>query len=92
MVALLFQLSQDQLAQQISSEPLWIQLAQLVFWATIALLIVGLPIFVWLAVRACRDLHAIRAALEFRNSYPHTAAALDELDKRPAMLSQFGRD
>jgi len=65
MFALLFQLSQDQLAQQISAQPMWEQLAQLAFWGTIAFMLVGLPVFVWLCIRALRDLHRISESLHW---------------------------
>lgn len=46
----------------------WIQIfgvvGQLLFYGGLLMLLCGLPLFIWLAVRACRDLHRIADALE----------------------------
>ena len=39
-------------------------LAQLAFYGGLATLLVGLPVLIWLWIRACRDLHRIAQALE----------------------------
>lgn len=45
----------------------WIQIfgvvGQLLFYGGLLMLLCGLPLFIWLAVRACRDLHRIADAL-----------------------------
>jgi hypothetical protein len=43
----------------------WIQIfglfGQLMFYGGLLVLLVGFPVFLWLFVRLCRDVHAIRA-------------------------------
>lgn len=39
-------------------------LGQLLFYGGLLMLLCGLPLFIWLAVRACRDLHRIADHIE----------------------------
>lgn len=76
-----------------------VELLQLAFFGGLLVVMVGLPAFIWLLVRACRDLRAIRQELEYQNSnlagWPTpaqpAATAIASHDPRPMTLSQFGR-
>jgi len=91
MLTLLFQVSQDQLAQQISAEPMWAQLAQLLFFGTIAFMFVGLPIFVWLWIRALRDLHRISESLHWISHCTRAPEQPVQAARPQVANSQFGR-
>lgn len=69
----------------------FVELAQLAFLCGLVALLVGLPAFLWLLVRACRDLRAIREALEYKNSEFLGRAPAATPPGRVKMLSQFGR-
>jgi len=91
MFALLFQLSQNPPPLQIATEPIWEQLAQLAFWGSIVFLMVGLPIFILLWFRLCRDLHRISESLHW---IAHCTRAPEQPEQaaRPHVAnSAFGR-
>jgi hypothetical protein len=80
----------------------WIQIfglfGQLMFYGGLLMLLFGLPLFIWLAVRACRDLHRIANALEAprppalaSSSFDRTAEEYGARAIASIANSQFGR-
>jgi hypothetical protein len=50
------------LVQLESSFPLYVQLMQIAFYGGLVFLMVGLPVFIWLWIRICHDIHQIQKA------------------------------
>lgn len=72
--------------------------AAALFLVGLVLLMAGLPFFIWLAVRACRDLHRIAGALErlASTATDPLAGKVDRIAREiagapGAVLSAFGR-
>jgi len=65
---------------------------QLFFYGGLLALMVGIPVFIWLAVRFCRDVHSIAESLHWIShcTKPQDAEARSAAAPGP-MLSAFGR-
>jgi hypothetical protein len=56
------QIPDPRLVQFENSLPLYLQLMQIAFYCGLVFLMVGLPVFIWLWIRVCRDIHQIQKA------------------------------
>jgi hypothetical protein len=66
-------------------------LAQLAFYGGLLALMVGLPLFIWLAVRACRDLHSISESLHWIAHCTKSDRQIEPAHSRQVANSAFGR-
>ena len=82
----------DALQQFEESLPLYVQLMQIAFYVGLLALMVGLPLFVWLWIRALRDLHQIRGALwHIANQLSDRNAAEGVAKPSAVRMSALGR-